>query len=299
MLDEVLIMTLTIKNIDTQEYDEQYRNALITMNAIKNKIGDTRCNNGTIILSEDDLRYLIENYKKLPIEVISKKIKRKPNTIENIVCKLRLTSCYLDDDGYILYNLYKKLGIPLTNSYQFGLYKKYGFPVEEQNGFYTVQLSAFYDWFEQHRTLISLHNYVIGTLPNEPEWFIEKANADKRAIVYIFKRKWTADEDNTLKQLVNERKTYAEISKALKRTGNAIKRRCFDLNIGKPRRTPPKAWTTKQVETMRTLWLKGYQNCIIAEEIGRSDREVQAYLERKDIRYFGKPPEKFKLNTLQ
>ena len=45
---------------------------------------------------------------------------------------------------------------------------------------------------------------------------------------------------------------------------------------------------------MRVLWLKGYHVCIIAEEIGRSDREVQAYLERKDIRYFGQRPLKFR-----
>lgn len=286
-------MTLTIKNINTQSDDNLLRNALVTINAIKNKVGDTKCSNGVIILSNKNLLYLIENYKKLPLEVISKKIGRKPNTIFKIARKLKLSSLYANNDDYILFDLYKKLGVPLTSSYQFGLHKKFGFPVKEQNGFYLVHLSDFYNWFEQHCTLISLHNYTIGTLPNEPDWFLDKVQHDKRAFVYTYKRPWNEDEDNLLKQLVREHKTYAEISKVLKRTGNSIKRRCYDLKIDKPRRTPPKAWTTEQIETMRVLWLKGYHVCIIAEEIGRSDREVQAYLERKDIRYFGQRPLKF------
>ena len=286
-------MALTIKNVNTQDNDNLLRNALVAINAIKNKIGDTKCCNGTIILSNENLLYLIENYKKLPLEVISKKIGRKPNTIVKIAHKLKLTSLYADNDDYTLFDLYKKLGVPLTNSYQFGLYKKFGHPVREQNSFYLVHLFDFYNWLEQHRTLISLHNYTVGTLPNEPDWFLDKVQHDKRAFVYTYKRQWDENEDNLLKQLVKERKTYAEISRILKRTGNSIKRRCYDLKIDKPRRTPPKAWTTNQIETMRALWLKGYHICIIAEEIGRSDREVQAYLERKDICYFGQPPLKF------
>lgn len=286
-------MALTIKDIKTKEHDKLLRNSLVTINAIKNKIGDIKCSNGSIILSNENLLYLIENYKKVPLEVISKKIGRKPNTIIDIAHKLKLTSLYADDNIYILHNLYKKLGLPLTNSYQFDLYRKFGLPIYEQNGFKVIGLQEFYAWFEQHRTLISLHNYIISTLPDEPDWFLDKVQHDKRAFVYTYKRQWTADEDNLLKQLVNERKTYAEISKILKRTGNSIKRRCYDLKIGKPRRTPPKAWTTEQIERMHSLWLKGYHVCIIAEEIGRSDREVQAYLERKDVRYFGQPPLKF------
>ena len=286
-------MTLTIKNINTQTDDNLLRNALVTINVIKNKIGDIKCSNGVIILSNENLLYLIENYKKLPSEVISKKIGRKPNTIVNIARKLKLTSFYADDNTYTIFNLYKMLGLPLTNSYQFGLYKKFDLPVYKQNGFNIIRLQEFYAWLEQHKTLISLHNYIVGTLPNEPDWFLDKVQHDKRAFVYTYKRQWTADEDSLLKQLVKERKTYVEISNILKRTSNAIKRRCYDLKIDKPRRTPPKTWTAEQIETMRVLWLKGYHVCIIAEEIGRSDREIQAYLERKDIRYFGQPPLKF------
>lgn len=286
-------MTLTIKDIELKEHDKLLRNSLVTINAIKNKIGDIRCSNGFIILSNENLLYLTENYKKVPLEVISKKIGRKPNTIVNIARKLKLTSLYGDDNTYTIFGLYKKLGLPLTNSYQFNLYRKFDLPVYEQNGFNVIGLQEFYAWFEQHRTLMSLHNYVIGALPDEPDWFLDKVQHDKRAFVYTYKRKWTASEDNLLNQLIKQRKTYAEISKILKRTGNSIKRRCYDLKIGKPRRTPPKAWTVEQIETIRTLWLKGYHVCIIAEEIGRSDREIQAYLERKDVRYFGKAPLKF------
>lgn len=291
-------MTLTIKNADTQTDDDLLRNALVTLNAIKNKIGDTKCTNGAIILSNENLLYLVENYNKVPLDVISKKIKRKPNSIRNIAKRLRLTSCYLEQDEYILYSLLNKLGIQ-NGWYTPKIMIRYGLPVKRQGAYYTIKLADFYDWLINHIRICDLRDYVIGTLPNEPDWFIEKVQADKRAYVYMRKRQWTIDEDNALKQMVSERKTYFEISKALKRTGNSIKRRCYDLKIGKPRRTPPKAWTVEQVKIMRTLWLKGYQPCIIAEEIGRSDREVQSYLERKDIKYFGKPPEKFKLNTLQ
>lgn len=286
-------MSMNIKDINNKEQDEQLRKSFVLINAIKNRTGNTLCSNGVTILSEENFKYLVDNYNKVPLEVISKKIKRKPNTIRNIAKRLRLTSCYLNEGEYVLLNLLAKLGSSITDSYLVKILFHYGLPARKDGFWYVISLTDFYEWFDAHRTLISLHNYVVGTLPNEPEWFIEKTNADKRAIVYTFKRKWTDDEDNLLKRLVNERKTYAEISSILKRTGNSIKRRCYDLNIGKPRRTPPKAWTTTQVEVMRNLWLKGYQICIIAEEINRSDREIQSYLERKDIKYFGKPPLKF------
>ena len=287
-------MSMNIKDIDTKTQDEQLRNSLYLINAIKNRIGDTKCKNGVTILNEDKLKYLVENYNKLPLDVISEKIKKKPNTIRKIAERLRLTSVYLEDDEYVLYNLLNKLGIK-NGDYILKVMVRYGLPVQKQGAWSTIKLPLFWDWLIEHLNINSFHNYVVGTLPNEPDWFIEKVQADKRAYVYIFKRKWTNDEDNQLKQMVAERKTYLEISSALKRTGSAIKRRCTDLKIAKPRRTPPKPWTTKQVETMRTLWLKGYIPCIIAEEIGRSDREVQSYLERKNVNYYGQPPLKFKV----
>ena len=49
-------------------------------------------------------------------------------------------------------------------------------------------------------------------------------------------------------------------------------------------------------KNLKILWLKGYEPCIIAEKIGRSDREIISYLER--FKYFDVPPQKFNLNRL-
>ena len=82
-----------------------------------------------------------------------------------------------------------------------------------------------------------------------------------------------------------------EISQILKRTASAIKRRCRDLKIPKPKRVKNRFWTDEELNTLKDLWFKGYQPVIIAEELNRHSRQITSMLERQN--YFGQAPLKY------
>lgn len=248
--------------------------------------------NGRKNMSEDDLRYIVDNYGKIPIEDIAAKVKRTPNTVSTITTQLGLRYVFLKKDEIPLYQLMLCLIGQYTDSYLlYNLLGKYDFPYRTERYYKIVHLPTFFDWYKNHIKLICCHSYIEGSLPIEPDWFLEKAQADKRAYQYMLKRIWTQEEDAYLQKLISERKGYKEISKILKRTGSAIKRRCYDLGIQKPKRFPPKFWTDAELIKLQELWLKGYEPCIIAEEIDKSDRQVISMLERN--KYYGIPPQKF------
>ena len=279
----------TYSGIEEEKKDKEYREVFITLVELRNKINKT-AKNGKMYNAKQ-LRYIADNWYKKSAEEIAKHTKLQVSSVFCIANKLRLTRIYLKEDEITFCNLYQHLTGGFNDSYAFYLLNKYKMPYIIKNNTKVVNLNDFFDWYKKHIKLIRIDKYQDGILPIEPDWFLEKAKADKRAAEYTYKRKWTAQEDEQLKIMVEKNKTYFECSVTLKRTGSAIKRRCYDLKIKKPKRTPPVFWTDAQAEKLKELWFKGYEPCIIAEEIKRSDREIIAYLER--FKYFGLRPQKF------
>lgn len=279
----------TYSSIEEEEKDKEYREAFITLVKLRNKINKP-AKNGKMYNAKQ-LRYITDNWYKKSVDEIAKHTKLQVSSVFCIANKLRLTRIYLKEDEITFCNLYQHLTGSFSDSYTFYLLNKYKMPYIIKNNTTVVNLNDFFDWYKKHIKLIRIDKYQEGILPIEPDWFLEKAKADKRAVEYTFKRPWTKEDDYLLKEMVNKEKTYFECSSILKRTGNAIKKRCFDLKIKKPKRTPPVLWTDEQKSKLKELWLKGYEPCIIAEEIKRSDREIIAYLER--FKYFGLRPQKF------
>ena len=87
------------------------------------------------------------------------------------------------------------------------------------------------------------------------------------------------------------------MSRFLKNSNAPARRRCYDLNLPKPKRLPPKLWSRYELKKLKDLWLEGYEPILIAEELrNRSDRMIIAMLER--FEYFGQPPEKFNMENM-
>jgi hypothetical protein len=279
----------TYSSIEEEKKDKEYREAFITLVELRNKINKP-AKNGKMYNAKQ-LRYIADNWYKKSVLEIAKHLKIQVSTAFSIAKKLRLTRIYLKENEITFCELYRHLTGRFNDTYSFYLLEKYKFPYKIKNNTKIVDLNDFFIWFKKHIKLIRADCYNEGIFPIEPNWFIEKVRADKRAVEYIFKRPWTFKDDELLKKMVKDNKSYRECSFVLKRTGVAIKRRCFDLKIKKPKRTPPVLWTDEQKTKLKELWLKGYEPCIIAEEIKRSDREIIAYLER--FKYFGLRPQKF------
>lgn len=282
---------LQVKNKRYKAIDDKIRKSKIQLILLKDKI---RKHKGLKerSLSEECLNFLIQNYGKLSNEEIAEKIGRAVTTTNYIAKDLLLSYIYIDDDEMLLYQFWIALTGTYCDSYQQYLAKKWGLPIRKERNWQIISLNKFFKWYKNHIKLINCWHYNKGDFPIEPDWFLEKVEADKRADAYMYKRLWTKEEDKRLLDLVNQGKGYKEISFALKRTGNSIKRRCYDLGYPKPKKQPPKLWTETEMEKLKELWLKGYQPCIIAEELDKSDRQVVSVLER--YQYFGIPPQKFK-----
>lgn len=277
-----------LKSIDEKEYYIKLAEAKIKLYSLKNKIGYSK--NGQMKMSEKKYKYIFENHRKMSNAELAKNIGCKITTLQQYLSDLYLSNLYLADDEILLGQLMELLKGRKSETWGVMIARKYGLKYRKDGYFNIISLNHFFDWYKKHPKIISIEKYKIGSLP-APDWFNEKAIADKRAFEYKYKRDWSESEDKTLEQMVKERKNYKEISFALKRTGSAIKKRCYDLKIQKPKRMPPVLWQQDEIEKLKELWLKNYEPCIIAEEINKSDRQIIAYLER--FKYFGKPPEKF------
>lgn len=282
---------ITIKKFEDKEYFKNLQKSKLLLlkfqDELKKYDSDKRKKK-----KYEKVKYIIENFRTKSIEEISKKTGYNHFTIKIYAREYGLNSLFLKENEMTFNSFFYMITSKQCNSkYTIDLLLKHGIPIYKQNNWNIINLNEFFEWYKKHIKLIRVNFYKEGSLPIEPNWFLEKVGADKRAVEYTYKRKWSEKEDLLLKQFVKERKTYKEISFILKRTGPAIKRRCFDLKIDKPKRNNRKYWTDKQVTKLKELWLKGYEPCIIAEEIDRGDREIISYLER--FNYFGLRPEKF------
>ena len=244
-------------------------------------------------ISYNDYLFIFDNYHKMPLEEIAQKVKKSPYTVKQIATNIGINCVYLDNDEMILNQLIKILCKDNLDGYQLLHFTRHGAPIYQKGNWKVTNVPKFLEWFRDHRKLINLHNYEYHSLGKyEPSWLIRKAFIDKEAYPYINKRPWTDDDDAWLELLVKKQATYKECSEKLKRTGAAIKRRCYDLKLPKPRRLPPKLWSRYELNKLKFLWHMDYEPILIAKNLRkRSDRMVIAMLER--FKYFGYPPEKF------
>lgn len=286
-------MVLQVRNKRYKADDDELRKSRIQLILLKDKIRKHKGQKQRS-LSEENLNFFVENWGKLPKEEIAKKIGRKPNSLVGLATDLNLSVVYVDDDEMILYHFWVALTGTYCDSYSRFLAKEWGLPMRKERNWHIISLNKFFAWYKDHIKLINCWHYNKGDFPIEPDWFLTKVEADKRADAYMYKRVWSAEEDKLLLSLINEGKGYKDISRRLKRTGSAIKRRCYDLNFPKPKRYPPKLWTESEIKKLKELWHKGYQPCIIAEELDKSDRQIINMLER--YHYFGEPPQKYSTN---
>ena len=290
-------MAFRKRHVSEMEYDKQLAKARMGVMLSRNYFQDCKGSKHRRNLSKEQMQFIIDNFDKMSREEIAKHLNIKVGTVHNYIAKLNLANVYFEDNEYTYSEL---LNILLGDIHKyatnemFDIMVRSGFPYYMKGKWKIVNLNDFYSWYKDHLKAIFIPRYKVGSLPNEPDWFIEKHKADKRAVAYMYKRKWTDEEKNKLRELTESEKTYKECSRILKRTCSAIQKACHDNNIKYPKSVSHHlVWTEDEVNKMRELWFKGYEPCIIAEELDKGDNQVTSYLERKSVRYFGKPQDKF------
>lgn len=232
--------------------------------------------------SKEEVDYLEDTWGTLSVTRISTHLKRTEQAILSKVNELKLGE-FLENGEYITVNsLLTEIRGNRVNgrNYTINQWIEKGLPVTHKrvykDSFRIVYLDKFWEWAERNSTLIDFSRMEEYALGLEPKWLQEQRRADL-AHKYFKTSPWTKGDDEKLKSLISKYKYgYKDISKILRRTEGAIKRRLMDLGIkGRPvRKYTHNKWLESEIDTLKVMYLKGYSPDIISHNI--DDKSSQA-----------------------
>lgn len=237
--------------------------------------------------TKEDLQFLEDNWGKLSMNTLTKKLDRSENAILIKVQRLGL-GAFLNNGDYITWTQFlRTLGIDSGGYKNKSWIENRSFPIHKKRvsncSFKVVYLDEFWKWAENNKDLLDFSKFEENVLGSEPEWAKKKRKHDfERNSKYII-TPWTKTEDEKLKHLLNKQKyTYAELSKMLRRTAGAIQRRVCDLDI---KDRPVKAdnhikWTSTEKDMLIELIKQGFGYELMAEKIGKSSKALRGTVYR-------------------
>ena len=211
--------------------------------------------------------YLCENWGKVSIPSIAKKLNRSNNAVIIKAQKLGLGG-FLSSGEYISFNqLLIALGVQKGCGYKNTSWiKNRGFPVHRKkvlnNTFRIVYIDEFWEWAEQNRAFIDFSKMEPLALGEEPEWVTQQRKEDFKKHHACKNTPWTKLEDEKLTHYVRQRQyTYTEIAAMLRRTEGAVLRRCNDLNLkDRPVRLDPHGESAKWKDEHYPILADGIRN---------------------------------------
>lgn len=148
----------------------------------------------------------------------------------------------------------------------------------------------FWKWAEKNKARIQWNDLPKYAIQGEPSWVdvARKNNAER-----INKRRpWTVGEINTLKYMLAQNKyTYSDLAKELKRSHAAIKRKIYDLKLLDVPVYLPKhseKYTVEEVKEAVELYREGVSMTIVARKLARSEAGLIGKIERSGFKFEGK-----------
>ena len=224
--------------------------------------------------SKEEIEELEELWGYHSIPAIAKRLNRTVYAIKNKAIRLGLGR-HLDSSDLITLNmLLEILGYTNGNAYTIQHWKEKGLPIRYKKSvnmkYKVLKLDEFWEWAEKYRTIIDFSRLEKNALGLEPGWVGEQRKIDMKAKAEFKKTPWTDGEDSHLKMLVEQQKyNYAEISKMLQRTEDAIKRRLLNLNIkDRPvKRGNHNKWCENEIDVVKNMYYKGYPFEQISEKL--------------------------------
>lgn len=241
---------------------------------------------GVLNYSPYEINYIQDNWGVVSLGHIAKTLNRPISGLINKKGRMQLGP-FLENGGYItVHQLFLAIGRTGGNDYTFKKWVKTGFPVKRKKvhecSFNVIYLDDFWKWAKEYRMHIDFNKFKKNVLGEEPAWVKDQREADIAFSKYKI-TPWTRAEDNHLKSLLKLYKyTYKELSKSMFRTEGSIKRRLVDLGImERPlRENPHSVWSQEQIETVVSMYSKGYRSEIIKDYIDKSGQAINGKIER-------------------
>ena len=226
----------------------------------------------------EEMDYLENKWGRVTVSYIAKKLRRTETSITLKAQRMKLGSRLAGE--YVTFNeLLTALGLQGSYSWLRDKYiSKNGLPAKRKGKYLIIKIDDFWKWAEQHKQILNFCHFEENMLGKEPEWVKEKRKADLSNPRKVNNnRPWTKEDDALLIQKTKScRYTYKDLSKDLRRTENAIKRRLYDLGV--PYRPIPMdthvKWTDEENNKMMELYKKGFDSYVIANILNKSQLSI-------------------------
>lgn len=232
----------------------------------------------------EEKQYLSDNWGSLSVGTLSKKLNRSANGIRVMAQRLGL-GAFLENGDYVTWNQLQ-IAIGCGNSGSGYKMKSWvenrGFPIHtkrvDSDSFKIVYIDEFWIWAEKNKSLLDFSRFEENVLGAEPEWAKKKRKHDFEKKRKYIMTPWTPADDSKLIYLLKQQKyTYAELSKIIRRTSGAIQKRVCDLGI---KERPVKAdnhirWTEEEFELLGELIKQGYGYELMSERLEKSSKAIR------------------------
>lgn len=234
----------------------------------------------------EELLYLEENWGKVSIPSMAKRLNRTPTAIKIKAQRLGLGATLLGGDYITLNQLMKAVNGTCVHTYHLTSWiKNRGLPVHtrrvEKNSFRVVYLDEFWEWAEKNRSFIDFSKMEPLALGLEPDWVAEQRRKDYHTFSLQRKDPWTSAEDAYLLDLLKKQQYgYKELSEILHRSAGAIQRRCTDLGtkyrpVKADNHSAESLWTEEDYRILADGIRNGDSYTVIGNIIGKSEKAIR------------------------
>lgn len=239
--------------------------------------------------TREEIAYLEEKWGVLSRPVIAEKLNRSELGVQQKAQRLGLGDAATHIDGITISQLSHVINT------HYGLIKnwieKYDFPAKrkrltEHRKVLYVRYNDFWTWAEQNKQMIDFSRFDRLALSPEPDWVESKRSADfkkKQLLPKPHNTPWTKDDISRMTYLVQKPEmTYPQLSKELRRTHGAIKRKLNELGIlFRPKYLPNhNPYSVEDEQKLERMMLNGHSFIEIAFALNRSEAGVRGKVER-------------------
>lgn len=169
-------------------------------------------------------------------EEIGKKLGRTALAVERQLTRLGITDTKINAGLLSLHEVAKAMNV--DSSVIKDWKRKYDFPLlvkhlrytnVKQNSYY-VEPEAFWKWVHNHKHIVNLVRYELGSIIPEPSWLNAEIRYQIQTIPKNRRKFWTAEEENRLLYSRYQlRKSVAELAEEFGRSKRAIQRRLEEI----------------------------------------------------------------------
>ena len=225
--------------------------------------------------TEDQIRYLEENWGRASMETMVKRLGRTPIAIQRQAYdKLHLGSCVNGSDYITVAEFCRLSGISRNRIFG-SIFTSLKFPILRKKilnrRIYYVDLEKAERWMEEHQDLYNGVPVSESLFADDPTWLRAKKQRDRQQVSCVEMKKWTAEELSRLKMLLRRGMPFPDLAKEFKVTENQVRRAVYNNGLSYQCR---RYWSSEDFRFLKENWEK-LSDVELAKATGHSRSSVK------------------------